>query len=124
SLAWRASPEGAAVIARVAWLELRDDVVDLGHEWPTNRTPRQAGDALAAEVALSSAGRAELEELIASVERARYAPRAGQRLEHVRLRTAVLRVRRELMAAAAKPDRIRFWTLPRSLRFQVKPMRK
>jgi hypothetical protein len=124
SLAWRGSPEGAAVIARVAWLELRDDAVDLGHAWPTNRTPRQAGDALAAEVALSAGTRAELEELVASVERARYAPRAGQRVQHERLRTAVLRVRREIATAASKPDRARYWLAPRSLRFQIRPMRE
>jgi transglutaminase-like putative cysteine protease len=110
-----AGPEGAAFVARVAWFELRDAAIDLGYAWPATRTPRQAGQSLVEKAQLSPEAQRELDELLHTVEKVRYAPATTEKLDAFRLRTAVVRVRRELAEAVGRTDRVRAWVLPRSL---------
>ena len=113
---WVATKRAApAFVARVGWFELRDAAIDLGYLWPATRTPRQAGRSLAEKAQLSPDAEGELEELLHTVEKVRYAPASEEKLDSFRLRTAVVRVRRELAAAAPRPDRVRAVLLPRSL---------
>jgi len=124
-LAWRAPTKTrthaeAIAVARIAWTELRDVAVDLGHVWPATRTPRQAADILRREAALSPAAVAELELLVETVERVRFARPTDHGLDHRRMRTAVLNVGPELAAAAGRGNRLRALALPRSLRYTVR----
>jgi hypothetical protein len=109
------SSANATFVARMGWWELRDAALDLGYTWPRSRTPRQAGDALTEQAALSPAAVVELDYLLSTVERIRYAPAAEHSADHLRLRTAVLRVRDDLAAAAPRLDRVRAAVLPRTL---------
>lgn len=108
-------PVGAAYVARIAWFELRDAAIDLGYVWPATRTPRQAGQSLVEKAHLTPEAERELEELLHTVEKVRYAPATEEKLDAFRLRTAVLKVRRELAAAGSRTDRVRAYLLPRSL---------
>jgi transglutaminase-like putative cysteine protease len=105
----------ATFVARMAWWELRDAALDLGYSWPRSRTPRQAGDVLTERAAFTPDAVAELDYLLTTVERIRYAPAVEHRADHLRLRTAVLRVRDDLAAAAPRVDRVRAAVLPRTL---------
>jgi hypothetical protein len=109
------SSANATFVARMAWWELRDAALDLGYSWPRSRTPRQAGDVLTEQAKLSPEAIGELDYLLTTVERIRYAPAAEHRADHLRLRTAVLRVRDDLAAAAPRVDRVRAAVLPRTL---------
>jgi hypothetical protein len=113
---WVAIKRGTpAYVARVAWFELRDAAIDLGYVWPATRTPRQAGQSLSEKADLTPEAERELEELLHTVEKVRYAPATEEKLDAFRLRTAVLRVRRELAGAVSRTDRVRAYLLPRSL---------
>ncbi|MGQ0466532.1 MAG: transglutaminase family protein [Sporichthyaceae bacterium] len=113
----RVRPKGTdgAVITRIAWLELRDAAVDLGYAWPATRTPRQAGRELTEKGHLTPETVAVLDDLLHNVEQVRYAPPASMRVDAFAMRSAVVKVRWELAAAAPPPDRVRAWVLPRSL---------
>jgi transglutaminase-like putative cysteine protease len=112
----RSTGPDAAGAAEIAWRELRDGAVDLGHVWPTARTPRQCAGALAAEGALSNVGTAALHHVTTTVERTRYARRAAAGANADQLRTAVIRIHFELGRNAGRKWRIRAVVLPMSLR--------
>ncbi|HEX3825862.1 MAG TPA: DUF3488 and transglutaminase-like domain-containing protein [Sporichthyaceae bacterium] len=116
SLAWMHSPAAAVHVADVAWLELRDTAVDLFHPWPTARTPRQAGQILAGEGKLTGPAAESLATVVAAVERLRYAPPIAGPVDHLRLRTALIALRRELARPLSRLQRLRAWLLPASLR--------
>jgi transglutaminase-like putative cysteine protease len=116
SLAWLHSPAAAVHVADVAWLELRDTAVDLFHPWPTARTPRQAGRILAEEGNLTGSAAQSLATVVAAVERLRYAPHVTGPVEHLRLRAALINLRRELARPLSRLQRARAWLFPRSLR--------
>lgn len=112
----RSTGPDAAGAAEIAWRELRDGAVDLGHVWPTARTPRQCATALAAEGALSNVGTAALHQVTTTVERTRYARQAAGGANADQLRTAVIRIHFELGRNAGRKWRIRAVVLPMSLR--------
>ncbi len=62
---------GPADLAEDAWDEVRDEVYDAGHSWPSG-TPRQVAAELAGLVHTSEAG--AVKELALAVEQARFAP--------------------------------------------------
>jgi len=117
SLAWMHSPAAAVHVADMAWLELRDTAVDLFHPWPTARTPRQAGQILAGEGKLTGVAAESLATVVATVERLRYAPPIAGPVDHLRLRSALINLRRELARPLSRLQRARAWLLPASLRF-------
>ncbi len=106
---------GGVPVARTAWLELRDVAIDLGYAWPRTRTPRQVGQELTETAHLTPAAVAELDVVLRTVEQIRYARSSEGKLDPAPLRTAVLRVKKELSAAASRADRARALLLPRSL---------
>jgi hypothetical protein len=120
SQAWMNSPAAAVHVADVAWLELRDTSVDLFHPWPTARTPRQAGQILAQEAKLTGRAAESLATIVATVERLRYAPPIGGRVDHLNLRTALINLRRELARPRSRFQRLRAWLVPASLRFYAR----
>lgn len=113
----RVRPKGTdgAVITRIAWLELRDAAIDLGYAWPKTRTPRQAGRELAERGHLEPGTVADLDALLHNVEQVRYAPPASMKVDAVAMRSAVVKVRWELAAAAPRTNRVQAVVLPRSL---------
>ncbi|MGQ0843134.1 MAG: transglutaminase family protein [Sporichthyaceae bacterium] len=105
----------STVTVRTAWFELRDSAIDLGYAWPATRTPRQAGQELTERAHLTPDTVADLDRLLAVVEQLRYAPPAQLTVDAFAMRTAVLKTRREMSAAATRTDRVRGFLLPRSL---------
>lgn len=59
-----------------AWQELRDLLTDLGHPWPTGRSPRRTG-AVIAEWLSGADAEAALDRIIAALEQHRYARTPG-----------------------------------------------
>ncbi|GAA3733689.1 transglutaminase-like putative cysteine protease [Spinactinospora alkalitolerans] len=63
--------------SRAAWLELRDDAVDLGIGWNPAESPRAVGRRLEARGRLPEPAREALRRIVAAEESARYAPVPG-----------------------------------------------
>ena len=63
--------------AEAAWSEIRDSVRDLGYEWSSSETPRQAATRLSEEAFLEQPPREAFTALARVVERARYARDPG-----------------------------------------------
>jgi len=84
----RLGERGDGLVVEAVWAELRDTVVDLGHPWPTGRSPHVTGDWVGRLLASATAdpdrprrGRDQdpeagqaLDRLVRSLERDRYAP--------------------------------------------------
>ncbi|MGQ0846082.1 MAG: transglutaminase family protein [Sporichthyaceae bacterium] len=112
---WVNAGRGDAVLAaEIAWRELRDDTLDLGYLWPPARTPRQTAADLQAGGTLSAAGVAEMTLVAGTLERSRYA-KPGSSVDHRRLRSAVLNVRRDQAGRTGRLARLRALILPPSL---------
>lgn len=100
-----------AGLARAAWLELRDDALDLGWPWRPSDTPRAAARRLAVRLGERASVLAAIERITRAEERARYArtPEPGGGLAaDVRL------VRRAMAAATPRTARWRARVLPGS----------
>lgn len=97
---------------RLAWLELRDAVRDLGFGWDPAETPRQFLARLVASGRLTGRARTALERLVAVGERVRYSPEPGAVGD---LLEDVAQVRKGLYRSLPAGRRIRFVLLPRSV---------
>jgi transglutaminase-like putative cysteine protease len=95
------------------WDELRDTALDLGLDWPTSQTPRQAVDRVIATSHLRGDAAAAATRLGRATERARYAP---QPPSTDGLADDVGTVRTALLARADRGVRVRAALLPASLR--------
>ncbi len=115
---WAASPEATAVIAEVAWLELRDTAVDLGYTWPPGRTPRQAAAILTRDARLGGRAALALAEVARLVERTRYSGADG-RTDRARVRKTVEFVSAALGESAGRDARLLARFSPQSLRTSV-----
>ncbi|WP_285756855.1 transglutaminase TgpA family protein [Nocardiopsis ansamitocini] len=98
--------------SRAAWLELRDDLVDLGVEWRPAESPRGLGRRLENEYRLGSHAKESLRRIVAAEEAARYAP---DPLEGRGLGSDGRTVRLALGALQSTRARITAVLLPRSL---------
>ena len=99
--------------ALVAWRQVEDDAVDVGHAWLPVDSPRTAARRLAQERSLDGPATAALDRLAAATERVRYArPSAG----HVSdgLHDDASAVRAGLLAGAGRRTRLRAQLLPMS----------
>ncbi len=63
-------------LAEGAWAELRATALDLGLEWPDQRSPREQARSVVDQVRPETDALASLEGLLVQVERGRYGPRA------------------------------------------------
>ncbi len=97
--------------ANAAWAELRDTAVDLGYSWSPSETPRQAAVRLARKAKLRQRDADALNRLTTAVERARYAPVAGDTSS---VAGDVTQVRSGLARRVGRPQRIRSMLLPAS----------
>jgi len=104
---WRAPDAG------VAWAQLRDDAVDVGHGWSDAESPRQAAARLAAQRHLEPGAREALDRLARDVERARYA-RPGSTGTSGSLSADSAHVRSGLRSSARPARRLRAVLLPAS----------
>jgi hypothetical protein len=95
----------------VAWQQLHDDAIDVGHTWRPADSPRAAAADLAAARALDPSARAALDRLAGATERARYARDPG---DQEGLRADAAQVRAALLAAARPRVRWQARLLPRS----------
>ena len=93
----------------VAWAQLRDDAVDLGHRWRPADTPRVAAAGLAEAFALDAPAQAALDRVTAAVEQARYARDGG---DPVGLAADTATVRSGLRGSVRRTVRWRAWLLP------------
>ena len=109
------TPEAAAAIAEVAWVELRDTALDLGYAWPAARTPRQTAATLTRDAWLHEAAEACLADITALVERARYSAAGGHAPDPAEIRTTVEDVCTALGESAGRNARVRARVAPRSL---------
>ncbi|MGQ0631526.1 MAG: transglutaminase family protein [Sporichthyaceae bacterium] len=103
-----------ALAAEIAWREVRDCAIDLGHHWPDARTPRQGAAALISGTELSEAARHTLHALTTVVERVRYA-QVGAVQVLPALDEAVRELRCAMVMRAGRRERLRATFWPRSL---------
>jgi transglutaminase-like putative cysteine protease len=106
----------AAVIAEVAWIELRDTALDLGYLWPAARTPRQAAAILTRDAHLRGRAADALAEITGLVEQARYSAAGGGTTEAGQVRVTVEEVRDALALVAGRDARLLARVYPLSLR--------
>jgi len=99
--------------AGVAWEQLRDDAVDVGHGWSDAESPRQAAARLAMQRHLDPDARQALDRLARDVERVRYAP-PGSAGGGGALASDSAHVRHELRSTARRSRRLRAVLLPPS----------
>jgi transglutaminase-like putative cysteine protease len=111
----RAAGPDAVLTAEIAWRELRDGALDLGFLWPAARTPRQSSATLVAEAKLTPAGAAAVHQVTSTVERTRYSRESGAVADAAQLRSAVIRIHRELAQRSSLLWRVRAVVLPRSV---------
>ncbi|MEY9213003.1 transglutaminase-like putative cysteine protease [Thermobifida halotolerans] len=110
-LRWRRARD-AASLARSAWLELRDDLLDLGRPWNPAHSPRAVERALVEDGRLDADARAALHRVVAAVEAVHYAP-GPFTVPHLAGDSRT--VRRALTAASPPLSRVLALLLPRSL---------
>ncbi|MQA94745.1 MAG: transglutaminase [Streptosporangiales bacterium] len=109
---WRwARARGDAELARAAWRELRDDVVDMGGEWRGAESPRGAARRLVERYHLDGSAAEALWRIALAEERARYAPAPAPAPA---LAADVAQVRRAARAAVRPHRRLRAILFPRS----------
>ncbi|TDQ52589.1 DUF3488 and transglutaminase-like domain-containing protein [Actinorugispora endophytica] len=106
--------------ARAAWLELRDDLLDLGLGWNPAESPRAVGRRLEDGQRPAEHARAALRRVVAAEEAARYAP---EPLPARDLADDSRAVRRALAAACPPRTRALALLLPRSLFTRKRPRR-
>ena len=102
----------ARTVALLAWRETMRDAYDLGHSSSVADSPRQAARRLTESAGLTGSAAASLERLARAVEKARYAPLAG---DSAGLLDAAAAVRVAMYANAARRTRLRAKTLPPSM---------
>ncbi|TEX50838.1 MAG: hypothetical protein B7C55_08720 [Actinomycetales bacterium mxb001] len=128
AIAWRRRRRFGAAdpAARVegAWLEVADEVRDLGWSWPLSATPRNAARGLARQVRLNEAELDALSRLATAVERARYAPPRAEAMapSGADLRRDVRSVVQGVRRASTRGARVRATLMPGSLRRAGAPM--
>ncbi|BEP15473.1 DUF3488 and transglutaminase-like domain-containing protein [Acidothermaceae bacterium B102] len=99
-------------VALLAWRETMRDAYDLGHASSTADSPRQAARRLTESAGLTGSAAASLERLARAVEKARYAPLAG---DSAGLLDAAAAVSVAMYAHASRRTRLRAKTLPPSM---------
>ncbi|GGK26116.1 hypothetical protein GCM10010124_18410 [Pilimelia terevasa] len=104
--------DGWRARAHAAWAELTDTLADYRVPAGGNDTPRQQADRVAVDLALPAAARAQVRELAAAEERARYARTAGGAGDPA---AALRAVRQACAARASRLDRVAAVVLPRSV---------
>lgn len=97
-----------------AWQDLGDSALDLDLGVPASATPRQAGDRWDRGVHLSDDERQALARLVRGVEGARYAVQSTVASPQ-ELRADLALVRRGLIRASTRPERIRAMVMPASV---------
>jgi transglutaminase-like putative cysteine protease len=97
----------------VAWQQVCDDGLDLGHRWRPVDSPRAAAAHLAHRYAFDAGPRHALERVAGAAERARYARDAGGSAD-TSLREDAGLVRSALRAGVPRKTRWRAWLLPSS----------
>lgn len=112
---WAQARAGSVATGEIAWVELRDDALDLGYTWPESRTPRTTSLTLATDGELPVAGSEALAMITQHVERSRYAPGGAAEPGGEHLRNAVAEVRRGLAETAGRSRRVRSLVLPASV---------
>jgi transglutaminase-like putative cysteine protease len=106
-------PHGSAAAAHAAWDELRESIIDLGIDWPADRTPRQTvAHLLRCVPSLATVG-VPLGRIGLAEQQARYAPVVDTALG-AGLASDVGAVRAALFARAGRVERWRATLLPRS----------
>jgi transglutaminase-like putative cysteine protease len=102
----------------VAWAQVREDAVDVGHRWRPADSPRTAATHLTAQRGLSGTAAEALQRLAAEVERARYArPGSQGAAQAAQLHDDVAAVRSGLLRAATRRTRwTARWAPPSTLR--------
>jgi transglutaminase-like putative cysteine protease len=110
------SAAGAALLAEVAWLELRDSAIDLGYAWPRARTPRQAAVVLVREGHLRGRSVDALIAITALIEQAPYSAGGGSGGDRAFVRGAVDQVVKGLSDSLGRDARFFAIVAPRSLR--------
>jgi transglutaminase-like putative cysteine protease len=98
----------------VAWQQVCDDALDLGHRWRPVDSPRAGAAHLAQRYAFDAAARDGLERLAAGAERARYARDGATAGAAAAVRADAALVRSALRAAVPRKLRWRAWLLPTS----------
>jgi hypothetical protein len=102
----------------VAWAQVVEDSVDVGHPWRPAESPRAAAARLIRERGLGPAPAQALQRLAAVVERTRYARPDGLEPAPAELRADAEAVRAGLLAAAARRTRATArWAPPSTLRW-------
>ncbi len=91
------------------WQDMMRRIDDLGIRPPPGATPRQTGDYLRHEAYLRETDAAALGRVVATLERARYAP-PGAEIPDITTDTGV--VVRAVTASRRRGDRVRAWWLP------------
>ena len=86
----RLGSEDPVHLAEGAWAELRATAVDLGLDWPEQRTPREQARRVSAQVGEDPDRERSLQGLLAQVERGRYAPSGGLDVLTPEARTSTL----------------------------------
>jgi hypothetical protein len=105
----------------VAWAQVREDAVDVGHRWRPADSPRTAAVHLTARCGLTGPAAEALQRLAAGVERARYArPGSQGAAQAAQLHDDVAAVRSGLLRAATRRTRwAARWAPPSTLRAMV-----
>jgi hypothetical protein len=98
----------------VAWQQVCDESVDLGHRWRPVDSPRAGAAHLAQRYAFDAATRDALGRLAGGAERARYARDGATGGNPAALRADVALVRSALRRAVSRKLRWRAWLLPTS----------
>lgn len=111
---WRKAGDDSAAITHAAWADVRDAAKDGGTDWPAAATPRTLGRAMSAGRVLPEPERRFLDELVAAVERARYAP-PGAGLEHAATPAQTRQLCRALRKSASRGRRMRAFLWPTTL---------
>ena len=104
---WR-TPRADAV-----WAQLREDAIDVGHDWSDAESPRQAVARLGAQRSLAPEARSALDRVARVVERARYARPGGEQHANA-LWSDSAAVRHGLRASVSRSRRLSALLLPSS----------
>ncbi len=106
----RLAPTSPTHLAEGAWAELRATALDLGLEWPQERSPREQARRMADQVRATEDDLGSLEGLLRRVEQGRYARDRGVRTVEVDARASTLEIVDEWRKAmVSSVDRERGW---------------
>jgi len=112
-------------VARGAWAELRDSVIDYGRTWSASETPRQTGRRLVTSLSFSPDAAAAVSRLVAATEAAAYrAPGSTESGATTSVRNDLRTIRHALRDQTHGGARWAAVLFPRSARRQGSPPRE